>query len=179
VRVRHYLYTAVAVLALIAGTSAQAQTTGSTTIGMDGVSHLAIGAGGFDLINGHKAAGAFHAEFRFGQQFFYLHPLLGAEVTTDGALFGYGGLGLDINLGPHWVLTPNAAVGAFDRGSGLKLGSVVEFRTGAELDYRFANDQRLGVAFHHISNGGLSKRNPGEEEMSLMYSLPISSLFAP
>ena len=69
-------------------------------------------------------------------------------------------------------MTPNAAAGVFDRGSGTNLGSWWEFRTGAELAYRFANLSRLGVAVHHVSNAGLTKRNPGEQSILVMYSIP-------
>jgi len=32
---------------------------------------------------------------------------------------------------------------------------------------------RLGIAFDHVSNAGLTKRNPGEENLLLMVSVPI------
>jgi hypothetical protein len=178
VRARYQAWLALAALVFGVTTAPHAQAV-APSIGMNGPSLLALGAGGFDVINGHRPAGLVLGEYRFGQQFLYLHPLLGAEVTTEGAFYGYGGFGLDIDFGPHWTLTPNAAVGAFERGSGLRLGSVVEFRTGAELDYHFDNASRLGFAFHHISNAGISQHNPGEEQMALVYALPIGSLFAP
>jgi lipid A 3-O-deacylase len=135
---------------------------------------LALGAGAFDAISGRDTAGLFDGEYRFGTKLFYLRPMVGVQVTTKGALYGYGGFGLDVAIGKHWILTPNAAVGAFERGDGTDLGSWVEFRTGAELDYHFADQSRLGVAFHHISNAGLTKQNPGEEQLTLVYSLPLS-----
>ena len=93
--------------------------------------------------------------------------------TSDGAFYGYGGFGVDINFGPNLVLTPNVAGGYFARGSGTDLGSWWEFRTGAELAWRFEDMSRLGVAVHHISNAGLTKRNPGEQSVLLMYSVPL------
>jgi lipid A 3-O-deacylase len=162
---------AVAALALFAwAPAAKAQ----VSLGVKDPSELAFGAGGFDIIDGHHPAGLFRGEYRFGGTLFYLRPFLGAEVSTKGSAYGYGGFGLDIALGSHWVLTPNAAVGGFERGDGTNLGSWIEFRTGAELDYHFVDQARLGVAFHHISNAGLTQRNPGEEEMTLVYSLPLS-----
>ena len=61
----------------------------------------------------------------------------------------------------------------FARGSGHHLGSWREFRTGAEFAWRFADMSRLGVAVHHTSNAGLTKRNPGEQSILLMYSVPL------
>jgi hypothetical protein len=49
----------------------------------------------------------------------------------------------------------------------------VEFRSGAELAYRFADQSRLGIAIHHTSNAGLTKQNPGEQSAVLMYSVPL------
>ena len=67
-------------------------------------------------------------------------------------------------------------VGAFTRGGGKNLGSNVEFRTGAELAWRFDDRSRLGVALHHISNAGLTQRNPGTETIMLNYSIPLTLL---
>jgi lipid A 3-O-deacylase len=139
---------------------------------------VAIGAGAFDVTpsRSHKdaqTAGEFRGEYRFGDTPWLLAPFVGASVTTDGAAYGYFGFGLDVNFGPSWVLTPNAAAGVFERGSGTNLGSWWEFRTGAELAYRFADFSRLGVAVHHTSNAGLTKRNPGEQSILVMYSIPM------
>ena len=139
---------------------------------------LALGAGAFDITpsRSHRdahTAGEFRGEYRFADTAWILAPLVGASVTTDGAAYGYFGFGADVNFGPNWVLTPNAAAGVFERGSGTKLGSWWEFRTGAELAYRFAGKSRLGLAVHHTSNAGLTKRNPGEQSVLLMYSIPM------
>jgi lipid A 3-O-deacylase len=139
---------------------------------------VAVGVGAFDITpsNSHRdaqTAGEFRGEYRFQDMAWIVAPFVGASVTTDGAAYGYFGLGFDVNFGSSLVLTPNAAAGVFERGSGTKLGSWVEFRTGAELAYRFPNQTRLGVALHHTSNAGLTKRNPGEQSILLMYSIPM------
>ena len=138
---------------------------------------LALGAGAFDITpsSSHKdsrSAGEFRAEYRFADTVLILAPFIGASVTTDGAAYGYFGLAFDVNFGPNWVLTPNAAAGVFERGSGTRLGSWVEFRTGAEFAYRFANQTRLGLEVTHTSNAGLTGLNPGEQSVLLMYSIP-------
>jgi lipid A 3-O-deacylase len=139
---------------------------------------VALGAGAFDITPSpsHKdaeTAGEFRGEYRFPDTFSVVAPFVGASVTTDGAAYGYFGLGVDINFGPNWVLTPNAAAGVFERGSGTRLGSWWEFRTGAEFAYRFADLSRIGIAVHHTSNAGLTKINPGEQSVLLMYSIPV------
>ena len=125
----------------------------------------------FDVIpSSHKdsiTAGELRGEYRFGDVLWVIDPFVGASVTTRGATYEYFGFGFDIDFGPNWVLTPNGAAGVFARGSGTDLGSWWEFRTGAELDYRFANQDRLGVAFQHMSNCRPDQQNPGEESVTL------------
>jgi hypothetical protein len=141
--------------------------------------HIALGAGAFDVTpsNGNRHGGTaaeFRGEYRFGDVgWWFVSPFVGVSGTSDAASYVYGGFGFDINFSPNWVLTPNGAVGYFGKGSGTNLGSVVEFRTGAELDYRFADSTRLGVNVNHTSNAGIGKHNPGEQSVVLMYSVPI------
>jgi lipid A 3-O-deacylase len=138
---------------------------------------IALGIGAFDITpNRHKdsqTAAEFRGEYRFGDVVWLLSPFVGASGTSDGAFYGYGGFGIDVNFTPNLVLTPNVAAGYFARGSGTKLGSWLEFRSGAEFAYRFDNLSRLGVAVHHTSNAGLTKGNPGEQSVLLVYSLPM------
>lgn len=138
---------------------------------------VAIGAGAFDITpNNHKdskTAAEFRGEYRFGDMFWIVAPFVGVQGTSDGAFYGYGGFGFDVNFTPNLVLTPNVAAGYFAPGSGTRLGYPLEFRSGAELAWRFADMSRLGVAVHHISNAGLGKHNPGEQEVLLMYSFPF------
>lgn len=145
--------------------------------GGDNGALLEFGAGGYDVLH-QNTAGIFRGEYRFASKLWVLRPLLGAEVTTDGSSYEYGGFALDIFLGDKWVLTPNEAAGFWTRGdkSSKNLGSWAEFRSGGEIAYRFDNNSRLGFSFHHISNAGLTKRNPGEEEALLNYSISLPGL---
>ena len=138
---------------------------------------FALGAGAFDVTpsdsNHGGTAAELRAEYRFGDVLWFISPFVGVSGTSDGAFYGFGGFGIDINLTPNLVLTPNAAAGYFARGSGTNLGSWWEFRTGAEFAWRFADRSRIGVAVHHTSNAGLTRRNPGAQSVVLMYSLPM------
>jgi hypothetical protein len=161
----------VAVSLLVAASAAGAQTLRS-----DDPSFLSFAAGAFDFLH-DQTAGEFRAEYRSSERLLgVVKPFVGLMGTTDGAFYGYGGFLADIYFGDRWVLTPNAALGYFDRGDGKNLGSHLEFRTGAEFAYRFADRSRLGVSFHHISNAGITQRNPGTETLAVVYSLPITFL---
>ena len=139
---------------------------------------IAVGAGAFDVSpsatnpRGGTAA-ELRAEYRFGDVLWFMSPFIGVQGTSSAAFYGYGGFGVDVNFGPNIVLTPNVAAGYFSRGSGTNLGSWWEFRSGVELAWRFEDSSRLGVAVHHTSNAGLTRRNPGEQSVLLMYSVPL------
>ncbi len=133
---------------------------------------LALGVGAFDFDHS-KPAAEFRGEYRFGTGFYFIKPVVGAFVTSRGSTYTYGGLRADFIFYQHYVLMPVAAVGLYTRGDGKDLGSPVEFKTGVEFAYRFDGGSRLGLAFDHISNAGLTKRNPGTENLLFMYSLPI------
>ena len=126
-----------------------------------------------DANNRGGTAAELRAEYRFGDVLWFVSPFIGITGTSDAAFYGYGGFGIDINFGPNLVLTPNVAAGYFGRGSGTDLGSWWEFRSGAELAWRFSDMSRLGVALHHTSNAGLTKRNPGAQSVVLIYSVPL------
>jgi hypothetical protein len=143
-----------------------------------GPQRLELGAGAFDFTpnSGHHDShvqGLFNGEYHFGDVLWIVSPMVGVQVSTSGSTYVYGGFGFDINFTPNWVLTPNGAFGWYERGSGTNLGSAAEFRTGAELDYKFDDQSRLGVAVHHISNAGIGRYNPGEQQIMLTYQLPL------
>ncbi len=142
----------------------------------DDPSFVAFHVGGYD-VNDNETAGQFNLEYRSGWDDWYVKPFVGVLATTDAAIYGYGGFMLDVYLGRRLVLTPNVAVGLYSDGDGKDLGSVIEFRSGLELSYRFDNRTRLGIAFHHISNASIEDINPGTETLTLVLSLPLNNLF--
>ena len=179
VRLLTILTRALLAVTVIAGAMTARPAAAQLSVGSPGEPpRLELGVGAFDITpsthhKDAKTAGDFDAEYHFGDVFWVISPYLGAEATTDGATYGYFGFGVDVNFGPNWVLTPNASAGIFQAGNGTLLGSWWEYRTGAELDYKFADLSRLGIAVHHMSNAGLTKRNPGEQSINLEYSIPL------
>lgn len=177
---KHVLAAAMLVAAALMAHPAAAQLSlGSLSLGSPGgPPRLALGAGAFDITPGGQrdagTQGVFRGEYHFGDVLIPLFsPFVGVDVTTKGGSYVYGGFGFDINFGPNWVLTPNGALGFFQHGDGTRLGSWMEFRSGAELDYKFADQSRLGVSVQHMSNAGLTKYNPGEQEVLLVYQMPL------
>lgn len=135
---------------------------------------VALGGGLYGLDDDEAALG--RAELRFGdvlEPVPWLVPVIGLEVTSDTAVYGYGGFLLDIPLGANGYLAPNAAVGFYEEGDGRDLGHEIEFRTGVEVGWRFDAGPAVGLAFHHLSNAGLDNDNPGVETLTLNVTLPL------
>ena len=112
--------------------------------------------------------------------FFYLKPFTGIEITTDSAYYLISGIYLEDNLGEliigeenNWNFTPSFGVGYYDDGNGKKLGNKIEFRTTLEISYQLKNSNRIGISFGHISNANIGKKNPGAEIISLSYQIPF------
>ena len=112
--------------------------------------------------------------------FFYLKPFAGIELTSDSAFYLISGIYLEDNIGDlltgkdnNWNLTPSFGVGYYDDGDGKKLGNKIEFRTTLELSYQLLNKDRIGFSFGHISNANIGKKNPGVEIISISYQKPF------
>jgi hypothetical protein len=133
--------------------------------------------------NKHKEAVDFRGEYRFGtsllpgiESWGKLKPWIGAEATSDGALYGVGGILLDVPLGP-FVFTPSFGAGLYSNGGGKNLGSPIEFRTQVELGYAFENQSRVSLGYSHISNANIGETNHGTNMISLYYHVPADWLF--
>ena len=112
--------------------------------------------------------------------FFYLKPFTGIELTSDSAFYLIGGIYLEDNIGDlvtgkdnNWNFTPSFGVGYYDDGNGKKLGNKIEFRTTLEFSYELVNKDRIGISFGHISNANIGNKNPGAEIISLSYQKPF------
>ena len=112
--------------------------------------------------------------------FFYMKPFAGIELTSDSAFYLISGIYLEDNLGElmtgeenNWNFTPSFGLGYYDDGNGKKLGNKVEFRTTLEFSYQLANKDRIGISLGHISNANIGNKNPGAEIVSFSYQKPF------
>ncbi len=112
--------------------------------------------------------------------FFYLKPFAGIELTADSAFYLISGIYIEDNLGElmtgeenNWNFTPSFGAGYYDDGNGKKLGNKIEFRTTLEFSYQLKNNDRIGISFGHISNANIGNKNPGAEIISLSYQKPF------
>lgn len=159
----------VALAALAAGAMTIATASGAKA---ELAGYITGGLGAYDFLHNYTAAEA-RLEFRFAYSLLFWHPLVGTFFTPKGSVYTYGGFRLEIPVGKHLLIVPVAAVGDYERGGGKNLGAHIEFKTGAEIDLVFANGIRVGPAFDHVSNAGIGKHNPGEENLMMMMSVPL------
>ena len=145
----------------------------SAPVRADDPAFLTFGGGYYDVLRQNHEAAEFRAEYWSDYKLWFLHPFAGGMGTSAGSGYAYAGLRADLFLGRRVVLSGAEAVGAYIRGGGQDLGSVLEFRSAAEIAYRFDNRGRLGIAFYHLSNASLGRINPGTEVLSLFYAIPL------
>ncbi len=142
----------------------------------DGPSFISLGAGFYDVYHRDHDAADFRIEYRHGEKFLFLKPWAGIEATSDGSVWGGGGVLLDVYFGQRIVVTGSIGAGGYAEGNGKDLVNVIEFRSQVEIAYRFDDRSRLGLAFSHISNASIGDDNPGVEIVSLYYSIPIERI---
>lgn len=140
----------------------------------DNVNRVSIGLGYYDIRDNEDAVD-FRIEYRPGTPIVWeLRPWLGAEVTSDGALYGAGGFLYDFHLQNNWILTPSIGGGLYAEGNGKDLGGAIQFRTMLELGYQFENASRVSAGLSHISNAHTRNYNPGTEILGVYYHIPMN-----
>ena len=138
----------------------------------DDPSFITLGIGYYDF-NDNEEAAEFRLEWRGKKLLWHIKPLLGIMATSDSAVYGYGGIALDIYFGRRVFITPSFAAGYYYDGDGKDLGSAAEFRSAIEIGWRFDNRSRLSAMVYHLSNAGIDDNNPGTEVFSIGYSFPL------
>ncbi len=143
----------------------------------DDPAFISLGAGYFDAYHRDDGAADFRIEYRHGEKFLFLKPWAGIEATSDGSLWGGAGVLLDVYFGRRLVVTGSIGAGGYAEGGGKDLGHEIEFRSQAEIAYRFDDRSRLGLAVSHISNASIGDDNPGVEILNVYYSIPLERIF--
>lgn len=133
-----------------------------------------IGFGAFNVFadegEGSPAA-ELRMEYRLGRKWHSLGPFFGIVRNSNSGTFGYAGLYSDLRIGKHWLLTPAAGIGTYQRGNGQDLGGAFQFHLGLDVAYRFRKGSRVGLKIAHISNSDLQGKNPGSESLLLTYTM--------
>lgn len=138
---------------------------------------LSLGAGAFDFHDSESRAAQGEIQYRSDLKLWVFNPMAGFAATSEGSIYAYAGISLDIFLGNRFVVRPSFAPGFYNAGGGKDLGHHLEFRSAIEFSYRFDDRSRLGLEVYHRSNAGLGDKNPGEESLMVTYAIPMGKLF--
>ena len=102
-----------------------------------------------------------------------LMPGVGTAAGPDGMGYFYADVARDFALSRQWVMTLSLAAGLFLNGDSIGGNEHLEFQSGLAFSRRLSNGLRLGLAGHHISNGGLAHPNNGTETLVLFVAVPV------
>lgn len=135
---------------------------------------VVLSAGTFALVE------AYDYPYRLGVQYrlaargrWSLEPGLGAAFGPDGMAFLYLDLLRDFRLGERWFLTPSLAAGYFTNGDAIGVNEQLEFQSAIALSRVLDGGLRVGLAVHHVSNGGLASPNNGTESLVVFVRYPL------
>lgn len=145
----------------------------------------------FDKSQSHRQTPDFRLEYRWGvsllplmsdyfknwDPYVQFHPFVGVEATALGELYGLGGLAMDWYISKHLVFTWSEGFGLNYNGNAVPLGCVCEFRSEAEIGWRFDNDVRFTLEASHISNAKITRFNPGSEIAGVYLHVPFDNMF--
>lgn len=142
---------------------------------------LSFASGIFDLLHDRSRTWEIAMEYKFHlkkwhspNRYLEFRPLIGLMGTVRGAVYCYLGLNFDLLFLDHLLFAPGFAAGYYHSGKeGKNLGYPIEFRSGVELAWQFADWHRLGLHFYHLSNASIGSKNPGEESLVLFYDIPL------
>lgn len=142
----------------------------------DGTSFFGLSLGIYDAFTNGELAGAFNFEFQPGVRIIgKLQPIFGAMLATNGAMFGYAGVGLPLDVTEKVFFMPSLAVGAYKDGAGVDLKKTIAYRLGAEIGTKLANGARLSLDAHMITNGRSLNHNDRTEFIGIKYTMPLQN----
>tara|TARA_E500000178_G_scaffold315260_1_gene334121 strand:+ start:221 stop:802 length:582 start_codon:yes stop_codon:yes gene_type:complete len=150
-------------------------------LGKDNKSRLSLGGGIYNFMKHgsddfNQSSIAYNVELFSGKKISnFIRPFIGFLGTDESAYYAYFGLSTDLYFldCKCFLLTPSLAVGAYEDGDQIRMGNTIEFRSGADIMYRFKNNVRVGFGVFHISNAGIGYRNPGSEQVIFKYQIPF------
>jgi len=156
---------------LLEPAAARAETPGDTPTHRPAV---VLSAGTFALVEAYDYPYRLGIQYRFAARGRWsLEPGLGAAFGPDGMAFLYLDLLRDFRLGERWFLTPSLAAGYFANGDEIGVREHLEFQSAIALSRVLDGGLRVGLAVHHVSNGGLASPNNGTESLVVFVRYPL------
>lgn len=141
---------------------------------------LGLSIGYYNVLNNEHNSIVMRAEYKPQTSVIFkkLKPWFGIQATTNASIWGGAGLLLEFNPVKNIVITPSVGVGFYAYGKGdVNLSHPIQFTSQIEMAYTLKNDNRIALAFSHMSHGGLGGNNPGSETLALHYYIPTEKMF--
>jgi hypothetical protein len=113
-------------------------------------------------------------EYRAATRWWWVRPVGGVLLSTEGTQIAFVGVVLEVPLPWHVVLAPGFAPGIRYVNGTRDLGSVVLFKSSVELTAPLVRGLRVGASFSHTSNAKLGHPNPGIETLLGVVQLDLA-----
>lgn len=112
-------------------------------------------------------------EYRFDVHWWWVRPLGGALLSSEGTQILYAGVLLEIPLPLGILLSPGFAPGVRVLRGARDLGGGLMFKSSLEVSFPLAPGLRGGLNFSHTSNAKLTSPNPGIETLLLGFEIAL------
>ena len=119
----------------------------------------------------HEAAA--QIEYRLGVHWWWVRPLGGALLSSEGSQIVYAGVLLEIPLPLGILVSPGFAPGLWVLRGARDLGSALLFKSSIEVSFPLAPGLRGGLNFSHTSNAKLVAPNPGIETLLMGFEIDL------
>lgn len=136
--------------------------------------YINYGVGIFDVTDGYHQTGELRLEYKASDQWYGIGYQVGLNMSSRESTYWFAGFNYDWTIWNGLFVSPNVSIGYYDQGDGKDLGGPREFRSAIDLGWEFENAHRLSFTLSHISNARLYDKNPGQETIAVVYSLPIT-----
>ncbi len=134
--------------------------------------YLIIGGGSGGVLRGQRL-GYGALSYRFHEKWHGLYPSVMIGVASNARYAAFM-LGYDYDLNGQFRLSLNIGPGLYEHTkTAPNLGSPIEFLSTLELSWRTVRQQRLAIAFGHLSNAHIDNYNPGTELLIFSYQIPM------
>jgi len=133
---------------------------------------LVLSSGAFGILDKEKVFMG-SLDLLIGEKGRIIVPKVGVMFTSENSIYTYLGFNLSQPIFFGFSLSFSFAPGLYYSFRKDILGHVLEFNSGMEISYSYPDQSEISLSFHHISNGGLSKFNPGAEFILISYSFPL------
>ena len=114
-----------------------------------------------------------YIRFHLDRQYGPWQPFIGFSQTDESSIWIGAGFAHQIPLSESVYLETSLAPGYYSMGDGPDLGSALEFRSAAEINFRVSEGVGVGFGYDHRSNADIEPVNPGLETAYIRFTFAM------